>query len=83
MTFPCHIIPKTKTPEQVSSSGVALYEEPGWRVFADYVEYMPGLGLSLEEWLCLGYRVVTTANRGAIPTGFLLLPMPIAKPQFR
>ena len=35
-------------------------------LFADYVEHGHGLGLSLAEWPCLGYRVETPAGIVAI-----------------
>lgn len=43
-----------------------VYDQPGWRVFADYVEHGHGLGLSQAEWPCLGYRVETPEGSLAI-----------------
>jgi len=34
-----------------------VFQTNGWRVYANYVEHMHGLGVSPKKWKCLGYRV--------------------------
>jgi ribonuclease Z len=43
-----------------------VYDRAGWRVLAEFVEHGHGLGLSVEVWPCLGYRVETPAGIVAI-----------------
>ncbi len=34
-----------------------VHDAGGWRVSAEYVDHGHGLGMTVEEWPCLGYRV--------------------------
>ena len=43
-----------------------VYESNRWRVFAEYVNHGNSLGLSVEEWPCLGYRLESDDNTVAI-----------------
>lgn len=33
-----------------------VYDDGNWRVYCEYVDHGQGLGMSREEWPCLGYR---------------------------
>lgn len=43
-----------------------VHDAGGWRVSAEYVEHGHGLGMTVEEWPCLGYRVEAGGKTVAI-----------------
>ena len=50
VTFPCHIISKTKTPEQISSSGVALSLRHIANHRSKYARHTCGAEISDAPW---------------------------------
>lgn len=52
---------------QVKEVGPGLVHDSGkWRVFTEYVDHGNGLGLSREDWPCLGYRLEAEGKAVAI-----------------
>jgi ribonuclease Z len=40
-----------------------VHETDHWRVFCEYVDHGHGLGMSIEEWPCMGYRLEAEGKR--------------------
>ena len=57
-------IRKTINVKDINRGLVAETQE--WKVYADFVDHMHGLGISQEDWACVGYRIEAEGRTIAI-----------------